>query len=78
MVNISIGTAALTALLGYSAVFLGIVFLMVVIYIMGTIFKKRAHKNKVTDLGNISAPSGMDPKAVAAIAAVIAELEGEE
>lgn len=78
MVNISIGTAALTAVLGYATVFLGIVFLMVVIHIMGTVFKKRAQKNKVTDLGSISAPSGMDPKAVAAIAAVIAELEGEE
>ena len=89
MVDISIGTAGLAAVLGYAVVFFGIVLLMVVIYVMGSIMKKNssavapAVSNKkeineeVTDLGSINAPAGMDPKKVAAVAAVIAAMEGK-
>jgi len=78
MVNIGIGTAALTALLGYSVVFLGIVFLMVVIAIVGKCMNnaKPAVANANAN-ANIKYPAGMDPKKVAAISAAIAEYEGE-
>lgn len=92
MVDLSIGTAGLAAVLGYAVVFFGIVLLMAVIYIMGSIMKKNASaaaaaapavsdkteiKEEVTDLGSIHAPEGMDPKKVAAVAAVIAAMEGD-
>ena len=47
LVNISIPTAAGTALLGYLVVFFGLVLLMVVLLIMGSVFeKKRASAEK--------------------------------
>lgn len=76
MVDISLGTAAITALLGYAVVFLGIVILMMVISIMGQLMKKT--KDEVIDLGSINAPKGSNLKEVAAMAAVIAEMEREE
>ncbi|MBQ3138507.1 MAG: OadG family protein [Ruminococcus sp.] len=42
--KMEIGDAALVALVGYSVVFLGIVMLMVILYITGSIFKKRDAK----------------------------------
>lgn len=39
--NMEIGDAALVAVVGYGVVFLGIVMLMVILYITGSIFKKR-------------------------------------
>ena len=82
MVNISIGTAGLVAALGYAVDFLGIIFMMVVIYIMGACLKNKAAKpkpaatnEKVVDLGSVNVPSGVDPKKVAAIMAAIAEYE---
>ena len=44
LVNISIPTAAGTALLGYAVVFLGLVMLMCVLLIMGLISKQRKAK----------------------------------
>lgn len=76
MVNISLGTAAITALLGYAVVFLGIVILMAVIAVMGNILKKKT-SDEVIDLGSIKAPKGSNLKEVAAMAAVIAEMERE-
>ena len=81
MVNLGIGTASLAAFLGYAVVFLGIVFLMVIISIMGNCMKKSA-ANKApqpnnVNLGNVSAPKGIDPKKVAVIMAAVAEMEKE-
>lgn len=42
--KMSAGDAAIVALVGYAVVFLGIVFLMIVMYITGSIFKKRDAK----------------------------------
>ncbi|MBR2315197.1 MAG: OadG family protein [Clostridia bacterium] len=42
--KMEIGDAALVALVGYGVVFLGIVMLMVILYITGSIFKKRDAK----------------------------------
>ncbi len=42
--KMSAGDAAIVALVGYGVVFLGIVMLMVILYISGSIFKKRDEK----------------------------------
>ena len=55
LVNISIPTAAGTALLGYLVVFFGLVLLMVVLLVMGSIFT-RAQKKKAVPVGDIPAP----------------------
>ena len=49
MVNISVGVAALSAILGYAVVFLGIVLLMLVIFVTGSI-----QKNKSAEAANAS------------------------
>ena len=83
MVNIGLGTAGLAAILGYAVVFLGILILMAVISIMGNVMKKKqavavaAPVREVVDLGSMTAPDGVDPMKVAALAAVIAEMERE-
>ena len=69
MVNIGIGTAFISAILGYFVVFLGIVFLMLVIGIFGTAVKR----SNVS----VTTTNGVDPKKVAAIMAVISEIEKE-
>ena len=82
MVNIGLGTAGLAAFLGYAVVFLGILILMAVISIMGNVMRKKqavvaAPVREVVDLGSMTAPDGVDPMKVAALAAVIAEMERE-
>lgn len=69
MVNIGIGTAFISAILGYLVVFLGIVFLMLVIGIFG----KAVKRSNVS----VTTTNGVDPKKVAAIMAVISEIEKE-
>lgn len=69
MVNIGIGTAFISAILGYFVVFLGIVFLMLVIGIFG----KAVKRSNVS----VTTTNGVDPKKVAAIMAVISEIEKE-
>ena len=46
LVDISIGNAAIVALMGYLVVFFGIVLLMYVITVMGKIFVAKANKAK--------------------------------
>jgi len=46
LVNLGIGPAAILALLGYAVVFLGIVFLMVVVIILGKCFMASENKAK--------------------------------
>ena len=46
LVDISIGNAAIVALMGYLVVFFGIVLLMCVITVMGKIFVAKANKTK--------------------------------
>lgn len=42
--KMSAGDAAIVALVGYAVVFVGILFLMAILYISGSIFKKRDEK----------------------------------
>ena len=63
LVDISIGNAAIVALMGYLVVFFGIVLLMCVITVMGKIFVAKANKAKA------AAPA--QPKAEAVTAAPV-------
>ncbi len=49
LINISIGNASLTALLGYCVVFVGLVLLMCVVMIMGKIMVGKAKKAAVEE-----------------------------
>ena len=42
--DMGIGEAGLTAIFGYVVVFVGLLLLMVVLYIMGAVFKSKAKK----------------------------------
>lgn len=44
--KMSIGDAAVTAVFGYLVVFCGLLLLMIVLYIMGAVFKAKAKKNE--------------------------------
>ncbi len=59
LVNISIGTAGGTALLGYLVVFLGLVMLMCVLLIMGAVGARKRAKAEAADA--ISAPQTEAP-----------------
>jgi len=86
MIDISLGTAGLTAILGYLVVFLGIVFLMIVISLLGTAMKNKTAKPAVNtsspvqnsvpvNVGQMHAPEGVDPLQVAIMAAIAADME---
>ena len=79
MVDISIQTAGLVAVLGYATVFLGLAILMCVIYILGSVMKNSAKKaeQERTDLGSITVPAGSDYKKIAAITAAIAASQSQ-
>jgi len=81
MVNIGLGTALISAVLGYLVVFVGILFLMAIISIFGKIVKKNAKAEseavKTEKIINVIAPKGVDPQKVAAAMAAIAEMESE-
>ena len=47
--NLSIGDAGILALLGYGVVFLGLIFLMVVVIIMGKIFSLKKGEKKAKE-----------------------------
>ena len=59
LVNITIGTAGATALLGYAVVFFALVLLMSVLYILGAVMKAKAKKQAVS-VGDIEAPRVME------------------
>ena len=42
MVNLSLGTAGITALLGYLVVFIGLIMLMLVVMALGAVMKKKS------------------------------------
>ena len=63
LVNISIPTAAGTALLGYLVVFFGLVLLMVVLLVMGSIFTRKKAKAEAA----AAIPAPIDPEVRAKI-----------
>jgi len=64
--NLSIGSAALIALLGYAVVFFGIVLLMIVVIIMGKIFVASAAKKAAKAAAPVAAEPVAAPAPVAA------------
>ena len=68
LVNISLGNAAIVAVLGYAVVFFGLVLLMVVITIMGKLFIAKDAKSKAkaeTATAVAAAPVAAAPVAAA-------------
>lgn len=65
LIDISIGTAGITALLGYLVVFFGLILLMWVIMIMGKIMVKNAAKQKATEAAPVAAAAPAAPAAPA-------------
>ena len=61
LINISLGDAGVTALLGYMVVFLGLVLLMCVVMIMGRIMGGKANKAKTA--APAAAPAAPAPAA---------------
>ena len=61
LINISLGDAGVTALLGYMVVFLGLVLLMCVVMIMGRIMVGKANKAKAA--APAAAPAAPAPAA---------------
>ena len=49
--DMGIGEAGLTAIFGYVVVFVGLLLLMVVLYIMGAVFKSKAKKAEAEGCG---------------------------
>ncbi len=69
--KMSIGDAAITALVGYAVVFTGILMLMIVLYITGSIFKKRDAKmaaEKASQAKSAPAPTASAPAKSTALA----------
>ena len=69
LVDISLGNAAIVAVLGYAVVFFGLVLLMVVITIMGKLFiakdaKSKAQAEAATEMA-AAAPAAVAPVAAA-------------
>ena len=56
LVNITVGNAAVTALLGYIVVFFGLVLLMLVVTVMGKIFITKSRKAEAAPAAPAAAP----------------------
>ena len=55
--DMGIGEAGLTAIFGYVVVFVGLLLLMVVLYIMGAVFKSKAKKAEALKAAEQAAPA---------------------
>ena len=69
LVNISLGNAAIVAVLGYAVVFFGLVLLMVVITIMGKLFIAKDAKSKAKAETAVAAMATAAPAAAPVAAA---------
>lgn len=72
LINISVGDAAMTALLGYAVVFIGIIMLMILVMFVGDLMFKSA-KRKVAKAPAAAAPAA--PAAPAAAPGTAGELK---
>jgi len=90
MVNISLGTGGIVALLGYMVVFIGLVLLMIVVMIMGKIMAGRTAKAAPAPAPAPAAPAvpapgssgelrlyDTDPRDAAMIMAIVADTLGK-
>ena len=72
LINISVGDAAMTALMGYAVVFIGIIMLMILVMFVGDLMFKSA-KRKVAKAPAAAAPAA--PAAPAAAPGTAGELK---
>ena len=87
LINISLGDAGVTALLGYMVVFLGLVLLMCVVMIMGKIMVAQAAKAKTAAPAAAAEPApgsagelklyDTDPRDAAMVMAIVADTLGK-
>lgn len=71
LINISVGDAAMTALLGYAVVFIGIIMLMILVMFVGDLMFKSAKRKAA----NTPAPAPAAPAAPAAAPGTAGELK---
>ena len=71
LINISVGDAAMTALLGYAVVFIGIIMLMILVMFVGDLMFKSAKR----EAANAPAPAPAAPAAPAAAPGTAGELK---
>ena len=71
LINISVGDAAMTALLGYAVVFIGIIMLMILVLFVGDLMFKSAKRKAA----NALAPAPAAPAAPAAAPGTAGELK---
>lgn len=71
LINISVGDAAVTALLGYAVVFIGIIMLMILVMFVGDLMFKSAKRKAA----NAPAPAPAAPAAPAAAPGTAGELK---
>ena len=71
LINISVGDAAMTALLGYAVVFIGIIMLMILVMFVGDLMFKSAKRKAA----NAPAPTPAAPAAPAAAPGTAGELK---
>lgn len=71
LINISVGDAAMTALLGYAVVFIGIIMLMILVMFVGDLMFKSAKRKAA----NAPAPAAAAPAAPAAAPGTAGELK---
>ena len=71
LINISVGDAAMTALLGYAVVFIGIIMLMILVMFVGDLMFKSAKRKAA----NAPAPAPAAPAAPAAAPGTAGELK---
>lgn len=88
LINISVGDAAMTALLGYAVVFIGIIMLMILVMFVGDLMFKSA-KRKAAKVPAPAAPAAApgtagelklydtDPRDAAMVMAIVADKLGK-
>lgn len=59
--KMGIGDAAVTAIFGYVVVFCGLLLLMLVLYIMGAVFKSKAKKDAVKKVAEAAVTPAVEP-----------------
>ena len=78
LINISVGDAAMTALLGYAVVFIGIIMLMILVMFVGDLMFKSAKRKaaKAPAAGELKLYD-TDPRDAAMVMAIVADKLGK-
>ena len=79
LINISVGDAAMTALLGYAVVFIGIIMLMILVMFVGDLMFKSAKRKAAKAPGTAGELKlyDTDPRDAAMVMAIVADKLGK-